>query len=87
MREQRRATYSGMAFQNFVTLETNLFPFQTVDDQFKTAVAPLCESIAMRNKLEAALVNCFVFFDYIQKNNYYTFDYIRKKDLSRGNSG
>ncbi|KAK6027799.1 hypothetical protein OSTOST_06170, partial [Ostertagia ostertagi] len=33
-----------------------LVGIKTVDDQFKTAVAPLCESIAMRNKLEAALV-------------------------------
>ncbi|ETN71249.1 hypothetical protein NECAME_00938 [Necator americanus] len=32
-----------------------LVGIKTVDDQFKTAVAPLCESIAMRNKLEAAL--------------------------------
>ncbi|WKY00463.1 hypothetical protein Q1695_014928 [Nippostrongylus brasiliensis] len=34
-----------------------LVGIKTVDDQFKTAVAPLCESIAMRNKLEAALVD------------------------------
>ncbi|RCN40651.1 hypothetical protein ANCCAN_13411 [Ancylostoma caninum] len=33
-----------------------LVGIKTVDDQFKTAVAPLCESIAMRNKLEAALI-------------------------------
>ncbi|CAJ0600322.1 unnamed protein product [Cylicocyclus nassatus] len=34
-----------------------LVGIKTVDDQFKTAVAPLCESIAMRNKLEAALID------------------------------
>uniref|UniRef100_A0A7I4YAT9 Phosphoinositide phospholipase C n=2 Tax=Haemonchus contortus TaxID=6289 RepID=A0A7I4YAT9_HAECO len=34
-----------------------LVGIKAIDDQFKTAVAPLCESIAMRNKLEAALVD------------------------------
>ncbi|KIH54542.1 hypothetical protein ANCDUO_15311, partial [Ancylostoma duodenale] len=48
-----------------------LVGIKTVDDQFKTAVAPLCESIAMRNKLEAALVLIALYFSTTKSSNFH----------------